>query len=540
MRLSSHLGALLVTTLATAGLSSPARAQGGPPPTPVRVDAAVQEEVQSMRRVSGEIRAKRRSLVAVREEGLVAELHVREGQRVKAGEVLAQLDPQRLVDELAVLLAELPQAAAGVQEQEALLEQVQNDLRVLEELAERDAVNPKELMDARSAVAVARARTERARTTVGLIEARIARLERRIADMAPTAPFDGVVVARTTEVGQWLAAGATIVELVADTELEVHVDVPQGYYGPLTSLEGAIELDVTAGGRRSSTNWRVVPQIASTGRTFPLIADLDDSTGLAPGMSVIAEVPTGERAMQLTVSRDGILRGPTGSFVYVAQPPAEEGAPHSASIAPVEVLFYLGDRAVVRSRAVRPGAMVVVEGNERLYPTAPVAPMEMEASAPEVESDSSTAGFESIPGKELSDSLGNRLEEIQRRAAETTMTTVTVTTTVNDRGDLETVSDLQSAALEGETRVHAEFIQRAAGDATRGNFVTARFTFDSSLSPELARSIVETAIEGLVYPEGVGVPVVSVEAPDPEGSNPTEDIEELVEELRKSAGGSDQ
>jgi multidrug efflux pump subunit AcrA (membrane-fusion protein) len=43
---------------------------------------------------------------------------------------------------------------------------------------------------------------------------------------------------------------------------------------------------------------------------------------------------------------------------------------------PVEVLFYTGERVAVRAGRLEPGELVVVEGNERLYPSAPVAPIE--------------------------------------------------------------------------------------------------------------------------------------------------------------------
>lgn len=383
MNSQSLMGLFALAALALGPLVSTAQAQGGRPPTPVRVDAATLEQVRSMRRVSGEIRSKRRSLVAVREAGLVSELRVREGQRVKKGDVIAQLDAVRLEDDLDVLRAELPQARAIVSERAALLEQSRHDLAVLEELESRDAVNPKELSDARSDVAVAEARHAQSESAVTLIEARMERLRQRISDLAPSAPFDGVVVAHMTEAGQWLAAGATLVELVADTELEAHVDVPQSYYGPLLALEGAIELEVNAAGRRTSSDWRVVPRVASTGRTFPLIVDLADPSGLAPGMSVNAEVPTGELAEQLTVSRDAILRNATGSYVFVVRPGQGEGAPPSAAIAPVDVVFFVGQRAVVRSPAIQPGDEVVVEGNERLYPSAPVQPMPSSGGASE-------------------------------------------------------------------------------------------------------------------------------------------------------------
>ncbi|MEZ5978617.1 MAG: efflux RND transporter periplasmic adaptor subunit [Planctomycetota bacterium] len=365
---------LAALALALGSFVTQASAQGPGGPAPVRVDGASVENVQEMRRVTGEIRAKQSSLVAVREGGIVSELLVREGDRVEEGQPLARLDGVRLGDELAVLLAQLEESRAAVEEQRAVVSQAEFDLTTLEELAKRDAANQKELVDARSSLAVERARLARSERGVTVFEARRQQLQQRVADMEPRAPFSGVVVARHTEVGAWLAAGAPIVQLVSDRSLEVRLDVPQAYWSPLAASQDPIQLGVDAVGSRTSTNWRMVPAIQTAGRTFPLIAELDDAEGLAPGMSVTATVPTGERADRLTVSRDGVLQGPTGFYVYVARPGAD-GAPHTAAIAPVQVLFYSGDRVVVQSPALTAGDLVVVEGNERLYPGQPVAPM---------------------------------------------------------------------------------------------------------------------------------------------------------------------
>jgi RND family efflux transporter MFP subunit len=342
------------------------------PPTPVRVEAAELRELQSLRRVNGEVRARHRSLVAVRESGLVAEFAVREGDRVVRGQVLAQLDVVRLADELAVLDAERAEANAALAEQEAVLSRAERDLASLAALAERDAVKPKELDDARSQVAIDRARLARQRAALTLLDARKRQWQQRVDDMQPKAPFDGVVVARHTDLGAWLGAGDTLLELIADADLEAVLDVPQADWAAVVATAGAIELEI-GGARTTSSDWRAVPAIASQGRTFPLHARIAADARVAPGMSVVAEVPTGARETHLVVSRDALLRGLTGFHVFVARPGQGEGAPPVAGIAPVEVLFFQGDRAAIRPGAVQPGDLVVVEGNERLFPTAPLA-----------------------------------------------------------------------------------------------------------------------------------------------------------------------
>ncbi len=346
-------------------------------PSPVVVEAAEVRELQEARRVSGEVRAARRARIAAREPGLVAEMLVREGDLVEAGAPLARLDATLLETDVTILQAERARAAAELVEAEAAAEREQRNYAVLEQLAERDAVNPKELADARSQAAVVEARRARAEGEVAVIEARARQLERRIADMTPTAPFRGWVVARHAEAGAWVGVGGPVVELISAGELEAWLDVPQAYWTALAQASGPLVLDVDTGARIEAQSWRVVPALETAGRTFPLVVALPEGAGLAAGMSLSAEVPTGARAEHLTVARDAILRGETGPYVYVAQPGAEGG--HAAALTPVDVVFYAGDRAAVRSPRLSRGDLVIVEGNERLFPTAPVAPRQRDA-----------------------------------------------------------------------------------------------------------------------------------------------------------------
>jgi hypothetical protein len=117
--------------------------------------------------------------------------------------------------------------------------------------------------------------------------------------------------------------------------------------------------------------------VAQGARTFPLIAELAPDQRLAPGMTLTAQLPTGGLREALTVHRDAVLRNEVGAYVYVATPGGDDaGGAYQASFAPVAVLFYSGQRAAVRSPALQPGALVVIAGNERLYPSAPVIPQE--------------------------------------------------------------------------------------------------------------------------------------------------------------------
>jgi membrane fusion protein (multidrug efflux system) len=85
-------------------------------------------------------------------------------------------------------------------------------------------------------------------------------------------------------------------------------------------------------------------------------------------MSVVGLVPTGVRDESLTVPQDAVLRDDAGEYVYV------DGGGRAAVVR-VETLFSVDDRLVVRSTGLQPGARVVVEGHQRMFPGQPLEPV---------------------------------------------------------------------------------------------------------------------------------------------------------------------
>lgn len=369
--------------IALAGLLTlPASSQsGGQPPTPVRVDSVRQETVQQRRKVTGNLRSLARSRVASLEAGRVLELPVDEGDMVEGGQTLARLDDRRLSIQREQIAAELASQQAIVREREAQVELRQRDVNTLQELADRNAVNPKELNDARSELQVAIARRDQAMREVEMTHAALDLLDERLEDTVIRAPFAGAVVARLSELGQWIAEGDAIVELVTTGMFEAWLDVPQSIAEPVTARDVSITVKVEAVGRTyESTNIRVIRDIDALARTFPLVVRLPDEEAiLSPGMSVVAWVPTTATAPQLTVHKDAVLRNDVGPFVYVVRDSGQDQPPTAIPVQ-IEVLYSLRERMVVEG-ALREGDRVIVEGNERLRPMTPVQPTDSDIVA---------------------------------------------------------------------------------------------------------------------------------------------------------------
>ena len=358
------LGLALAPAVSALGADAPPE-DAGPSPTPVRVGLVRMQAVQQKRTVSGRIDPIRRSIVASEESGRVVLSPPDPGTPVVAGQVLAQLDDEIMRIERKGAAGAVAEARGLVDQRQALLNNATRDRKRIEELARLGNAKQKELDDAGDMQAAARAALNQAQGVLEVNEARLAELDARLRKLKIVAPFDAQVIAKHTEVGQWLAPGNPVVELIATDRVDAVLDVPEFIVGripldqPITVTVGAI------GQQRTGPVYRLVPDADRTSRTFPVLIRLDNPDGaLRSGMTVSSELPIGTQMQALTIPRDAVNLTPTGTLVYA----------HRGGVAlPVNVviLFGAGDRFVVNA-PLGPGEQVVVEGNERLFPGQPL------------------------------------------------------------------------------------------------------------------------------------------------------------------------
>ncbi len=348
----------------------------GPPAAAVRVDQVRMERVQERRMITGDIRAVRRSRIAAQEPGIVVEMPVREGEIIEKNPLLAQLDSSRLSIELRQLEANQQVLQSAIRERQLLLQLERNDAESMRMAYERQGANAKEMRDADTALSVAQARLAQAEHQVTVLKARIDLLTKRVADMGIRAPFSGLVVAKHTDIGEWVGEGDAVVELVSVDAVEVWLDVPQDYFDSVRGNKYSVAIEIESTGRayQSSTH-RVIAQLDPKARMFSLVVPLGNLDGdLAPGMSVLGWVPTGVEGNHLTVSKNAVLRSDAGPYVYVVRQ-LQDGDPPTAVRVPVQILFPQHVRYVVRTRELQESDLVVVEGNERLFPMSPIKPL---------------------------------------------------------------------------------------------------------------------------------------------------------------------
>jgi len=389
----------LLLVVASAFLTLPAFAQdgapAGPPPTPVKVAQATEESLAPRKRVFGELRASKRSTVAAEEGGIVREVLVREGELAQEGAVLVRLDDARVKLEIAANAAALDAARATVGEREATVGREERDLELLRKAQSQGGTNPREMSDAESDLAVARAQLAQSRAAVKVIEQQGALLAKRASDLEIRAPYEGVVTARHADVGAWVADGGALVDFVGTKGLEAWFEVPQELLAPAMAMvaESAkglqravpIEIQSATGADVIAVGIRVVPEIDPRSRTFRTVLRVMDRDSkvsakdpadgaLAPGLALTAFVPAGAAVPRVVIPKDAVVRGDAGAFVFAVRGGV-------AVPVTVRVAFPMGDRVALEPGSLEAGAQVVTEGNERLMPGTPVSPIAETAGA---------------------------------------------------------------------------------------------------------------------------------------------------------------
>lgn len=338
---------------------------------------ALEQELVPRHLVTGSLRSFHEAQVGSREAGMLLSLAAREGTSWLKGDVLAQLDDVRLAAERLATHGRLLEAEADVDSAQAESQDAAADLASLEAVTAKDGVSERELRAARTRALVSKAKYAAAVARVQSLQAELQVMDVRLADTRILAPFDGTVVERHAEMGEWLAAGDPVVTLVSTTSFELRLDVPERLLPGAAEFGDTLSFKLGSSGREVQANaLKTVPWVNPRTRTFRVLATVTgEGLGLGSGMSVAAYLPGGAPATALTVPKDALVYRPSGVTVTVVKGKDEGGTnlTGAAVTLPVSIAYELDREVVLEPGPVSAGDVVVVEGNERLYPGATVA-----------------------------------------------------------------------------------------------------------------------------------------------------------------------
>lgn len=340
--------------LAASPVSAPAFAQTGQGPAPVGWTEAREHRIHRSVTLSGTVGARRVSVVASEVAGLVVELAAREGDLRHRGAPLVHLRRRELELQLKARQADLVEAKAR-------LELAESTRKRRQELFDSDVISRQTLDDATTELAAWQGR-------VASLEAEIAQVEDDLERSVVRAPFTGVVVEERTQVGEWIAVGGPVVELLDVEELEVDLDVPERYFAQLSSGSPAlVTVESLPGLEISAKIGAVIPRADRQSRTFPVkVRFANRDHRVAVGMLAQVALPVGQPSPAVVVPKDAVVREGRAEAVYRVT---------DGKVERVEVRTGAAVGAWIAVEGpIRPGDHVVTRGNERLQPGVPVNP----------------------------------------------------------------------------------------------------------------------------------------------------------------------
>jgi RND family efflux transporter MFP subunit len=252
---------------------------------------AASEEVE----LPGNIQPFTDAAIFARTTGYLKARHADIGSRVKAGQILAEIDTPEIDQQLLQASADLASAKAN-----AKLAQTTADRYA--DLMKTDSVSRQDLDNAQGSF-------EAKQAAVLSADANVKRLEALQKFRTIYAPFDGVITARNTDIGALIGGGASAKELfhiAAVNRLRIFVNVPQVYTAAIhPGTQADIEIQNMPGRTFKGTMSRTAQSIDPVSRTLLIEIDLDNPGGeILPGSfaQVHLKLPTDATTFRVPVN----------------------------------------------------------------------------------------------------------------------------------------------------------------------------------------------------------------------------------------------
>jgi multidrug efflux system membrane fusion protein len=368
------VGLAIIAVLAIGGVGwlslgpSPDTAKPAPPPVPVIATTVEQRDFPIVLMGIGNVTALNTATVRSMVTEPIIGIDFKDGQFVKKGELLAQLDPS-------TYRAQLDQAEANLARDQAHLENAQLNLS-------RYVPLQREGFALEQQVATQQAMIAQHQATIKADQAAIEYAKTELSYTKLRAPFDGVAGIRLLDVGNIIHAStargfpgepnalvvinqvqpiSVMFTLAAAAILPVQEALAKGSVEVVAlSADGKVELDT--GALAAIDN-----EANTTSGTISLKAIFPNQRRrLWPGMFVNIRVATQVQHNGLTIPLDALQQGPQGEYVFVVE------RDHKVIMRPVSVRETLNGAALI-DRGLNAGETVVVRGQYRLSPGTKVA-----------------------------------------------------------------------------------------------------------------------------------------------------------------------
>lgn len=338
-----------------AGNTAATSMRKGGAPQAVGVTTVRQRDVPLQLNALGTVTASHTVTVHSRVDGQLEQLHFAEGQQVRQGQLLAELDARQYQ-------AALTQAEGQLQRDQALLENARLDLARYQQLDSQNSISKQQLSAQQALV-------RQYQGTVRIDQGAVAAARTNLDYTRITAPAAGRAGLRQVDPGNIVHAGDSngVVVITQTQPINVVFAVPEASLGQvLQAAQGNKSLRVEAWDRDNRSK-------LADGRLLALDNQLSTSTGtinikaqfanekqqLFPNQFVNINLQLGERKGAIVVPTAAVQLGKAGRYVYTVNADA------TVSVSKVSTGPVSGDDTIIED-GLKPGQRVVVDGVDKL------------------------------------------------------------------------------------------------------------------------------------------------------------------------------
>lgn len=337
-----------------AGAGRAAGGRRGAPMSPVQAATATQQTVPRYLSGLGTATAANTVTVTSRVDGQLMAIHFTEGQQVKAGDLLAEIDPRPFQ-------VQLTQAQGQLAKDQATLANARRDLARYQQLVKTNLVSRQELDTQASLV----------QQTEGAIKAdqgAVDSAKLQITYSRITAPIDGRVGLKLVDVGNYVTSGSTtgLVVITQTHPIDVVFTLPEGNIADLLKAQKAGPVSVEAWDRTNQNK-------LTTGSLLSLDNQIDTATGtiklkarfaneddaLFPNQFVNARLQVDTLHDAVVIPTAALQMGNEGNFVWTL---SEDNKVNKHRV----TAGVQDSRQVVISAGLNAGDRVVTDGIDRL------------------------------------------------------------------------------------------------------------------------------------------------------------------------------
>jgi RND family efflux transporter MFP subunit len=313
-------------------------AQPQAPPVVVKVASVATQDWPASYEATGTVRARTTVTIASKVMGYVQQVSAQAGDHVRKGQALITLDARDLDANLrraeagrAEVESSIPELENATAAAKANLDLAQTTCKRMEELAAKKSISNQELDEASARLKAAQANYDMIRSRRTQISSKMATVEQEIRaagimrDYARlTAPFSGVVIARTVEPGNLAAPGTPLLTIEQDGFYRLEASVNESELASVR-VGQAVDAVIEATGRKVNARVsEIVPAVDAASRTYIVKLDLPATLQVRTGMFGRAIFPLGTQKVAAVPIAALTERGQQQAVFVV-----EDGAAHT-------------------------------------------------------------------------------------------------------------------------------------------------------------------------------------------------------------------